>query len=133
MALLMLTFKMADVFRKDGIKVNAIQIPAIKLSKETLIKFKSVWRMAASIQNIYSSTPESMADTYFYICTSEECKDITGKLFNDKRELMRPSNYSSGFIQEFKQLTDKGVYPKYADDIANIERVWELAVQLTSK
>jgi NAD(P)-dependent dehydrogenase (short-subunit alcohol dehydrogenase family) len=96
MALLMLTFKMADKFKKDGIKVNAVQIPAIKMSKETIGKFKSVWRIAALIQNIYSSSPETMADTYFHICTSEEFKDITGKLINDKREIMQSSHYTNG-------------------------------------
>jgi len=131
MALLMLTFKMADTFEKDGIKVNAVQIPAIKMSKETMRKFKSVWRIAAMVQNIHSSSPETMADTYFHICTSEEFKDITGKLINDKRELMQSSHYTSGLMQEVKQLSDKGVYPKYADNIDNIERVWELAIKLT--
>ena len=131
MALLMLTFKMADQFKKDGIKVNAVQIPAIKMSKETMRKFNSMWRIAAMVQNIFSSSPETMADTYFQICTSEEFKDITGKLINDKREIMQASHYTSGLIQEVKQLSDKGVYPKYADNIDNIERVWDLAVKLT--
>jgi NAD(P)-dependent dehydrogenase (short-subunit alcohol dehydrogenase family) len=131
MALLMLTFKMADKFEKDGIKVNAVQIPAIKMSKETMGKFKSVWRIAAMVQNIYSSSPETMADTYFHICTSEEFKDITGKLINDKREIMQSSHNTSGLMQEAKQLFDKSVYPKYADNIDNIERVWDLAIKLT--
>lgn len=131
MALLMLTFKMADTLKKDGIKVNAVQIPAIKMSKETIAKFKSVWRIAAMVQNIHSSSTETMADTYFHICTSEEIKNITGKLINDKREIMQSSHYTSGFMQEIKQLLDKGVYPKYADNISNIERVWDVAVILT--
>lgn len=132
MALLMLTFKMANEFAIDGIKVNAVQIPAIKLSKETMRKFKSVWRVGAVVQNMHSASPESMADTYFHICTSERFKDITGKLINDKREIMQSSHYTSGLIQEIKQLFDNGVYPRYADDRENIERVWDLAVNLTN-
>ena len=131
MALLMLTFKMADEFKKDGIKVNAVQIPAIKLSKETMKKFKSGWRIAATFQNFFSSSPETMADTYFQICTSEEFKGITGKLINDKREVMQSSNYGSGLIQGVKQLSDKGIYPKYANNKDNIERMCDLAVKLT--
>lgn len=131
MALLILTFKMADKFKKDGIKVNAVQIPAIKMTKETIGKFKLVWRIAALIQNIYSSSPETMANTYFHICTSEEFKDITGKLINDKREIMQSSHYTSKSMQEIKQIFDKGVYPTYADNAGNIERVWDLAVKLT--
>jgi len=83
------------------------------------------------VQNICSSSPETMADTYFHICTSAEFKDITGKLINDQREIMQSSHYTSGFMQEVKQLSDKGVYPRYADNIDNIDRVWDLAVKLT--
>lgn len=36
MALLMLTFKVAEEFKSKGIKVNAIQINRVKLSKETI-------------------------------------------------------------------------------------------------
>ncbi len=131
MALLMLTFKMAEEFKKYGIKVNAVQIPAIKLSKETMSKFKSVWKIAALVQNIFSASQEVMADTYFHICTSEEFKDITGKLINDKREVMQVSHYDRGSTQELKQLFDKTVYPAYADNKDNIEQIWETAVRLT--
>lgn len=131
MALLMLTFKMADRLKGYGIKVNAVQIPAIKMSRETMSKFKSVWRVAAVVQNVFSAPPETMADTYFHICTSEEFKEVTGKLINDKRGIMQPSHYAGGLVQEVKQLSDKGVYPRYADDPGNIDRVWDLAVKLT--
>lgn len=133
MALLMLTFKMSDNYKKDGIKINAIEIPAIKMSKETMRKFKSVWRIAASIQKAFSARPETMADTYFHICTSQEFKDITGKLINDKRKIVGSTHYTRGLSQEIKQLFDKGVYPKYADDIENIESVWGVCMNLLSK
>jgi NAD(P)-dependent dehydrogenase (short-subunit alcohol dehydrogenase family) len=132
MAMLILTFKMADNFRSEGITVNAVQIPAIKLSKETVRKFKSIWKVAAAIQNIHSAAPETMANTYFDICTSQEFKDVTGKLINDKREIMKVSCYSGGLIQEARQLLDKGVYPRYADDAENVKRVYDLAVDLTN-
>lgn len=130
MALLMLTFKMSENYAKDGIKINAVQIPAIKMSKESIRKVNSVWRAAATIQNIFSSPPETMADTYFHICTSEEFKDITGKLINDKRKIVQSTHYTSGLIQEIKQFFDKDVYPKYADNIENIEKTWGLCVDL---
>jgi NAD(P)-dependent dehydrogenase (short-subunit alcohol dehydrogenase family) len=132
MALLMLTFKMAEEFKQANIKVNAVQIPAIKLSEETLKQFKSVWKIAGRIQNIFSDSPDTMADTYYYLCTSDQFKNTSGKLFNDKREIMQPSNYSGGFIQNLKQLKDQGVYPNYADNRQDMQRVWDLALQLTS-
>lgn len=122
-ALLMLTFKLAEKYKEVGIKINAVQIPAIKISKETIGKFNSVWKYAAIFQSFFSASPETMAETYFYICTSEEFKDITGKLINAKREIMQSSHYTSGLIQEIKQFFDSGVYPKYADELGNIESV----------
>jgi len=133
MALFMLTIKMAEEFKKEGIKVNAIQISAVKISQQTIKQLKSGWRIAAMIQNTYSSTQESMADSYFYICTSEKFKDITGKLINDKREIVQSTHYKAGIMQEIQQFFDKEVYPKYADDIENIERVWNLCASLTDK
>ncbi len=131
MALLMLTFKMADKFKKGNIKVNSVQIPVIKMSKETIKKMNSGWRIAAIIQNTFGAPPETMADTYYHICTSEEFKNVTGKLVNDKREIVQSSHYTSGLLQEIKQFFDKGVYPQYADNTDNAERVWELCEKLT--
>jgi len=131
MALLILTFRMAKELEETGIKINAVQIPAIKLSRETMAKFKSVWRIAARVQNFFSASPETMADTYFHICTSEEFRPVTGKLINDRREVMEPSPYSGGFLQDMRQLKDQKVYPQYAGDKDNIDRMWDLAVKLT--
>lgn len=132
MALFILTKKMAELLKEQAITVNAIQIPAIKISKETIRQFKSAWRLAARIQNLFSASQESMADTYFDICTSDRFKDVTGKLINDKREIMQTSQYKTDFVSDVKQFFDKGIYPKYADNVENIERVWNFCVRLTN-
>ena len=82
MAFTMLTFKMAAEFNDDGIKVNALQINGSKMSKETLYKFKPLWRQVARVQNLFFPAPEFMAEHYFEICTSERFKNVTGKLIN---------------------------------------------------
>jgi NAD(P)-dependent dehydrogenase (short-subunit alcohol dehydrogenase family) len=131
MALLMLTFRMADECKPYGIAVNAVQIPAIKTSEETRKKFKGLWRLAATVQNSFAQEPETMADTYFYICTSAALKGVTGKLFDKNREIVRPSQYAPGLLPEIKQFLDQKVYPKYAEDRATSEKVWDLSTRLT--
>jgi NAD(P)-dependent dehydrogenase (short-subunit alcohol dehydrogenase family) len=126
MALLLLTFKMAEVMEKSGIKVNAIQIPAIKISRDTRRQFKSIWRLSAEIQNAFGAKSETIANMYFDICTSEAFDHLSGKLINSKLEVMKPSHYTHGFIQVIKQLIDMRVYPRYADDVANVDDVWEV-------
>ncbi|OIJ16808.1 short-chain dehydrogenase [Anaerobacillus alkalilacustris] len=132
MALLMTTIKMADEYKNKNIKVNAIQIPAIKISKRTIQKIDSVWwRTAARIQNLFTPNPSTMAETYFSICTSKQWSDVTGKLINDKVEVVQPSQYGANGRDSIKQFFDKGVYPKYADNKEMIEYIWELCTELT--
>jgi NAD(P)-dependent dehydrogenase (short-subunit alcohol dehydrogenase family) len=132
MALLLLTFKLAEELKNKHICVNAIQITAIKLSKETIQKMESGWKVAARVQNLLSAQPETMADTYFQLCTSEEFKGTTGKLINAKRTIMLPSAYPDTPGQQIKQFFDQNVYPKYAANERNMEQVWELCLKLTS-
>lgn len=126
MALLMLTFKMAKEYKALNIKVNAVQIPAIKMSKETLQKVSPSWRLIARIQNLFIPEPDTMADTYFHICTSEETKDATGQYFNKRNEVMHVSHYPKGFKNEIQQLFNQKVYPRYATDPMIIDKIWKM-------
>jgi NAD(P)-dependent dehydrogenase (short-subunit alcohol dehydrogenase family) len=133
MALLMLTFKMAEHYHEQGIKVNAVQIPVIKVSKETIKKVSPGYRIIARLQNLLGDSQESMANTYFHLCTSEEFKNVTGRLVNDKRKIVNSSHYGSGIKDVVKQFFDKDVYPTYADNREIIEKVWELSARLTEE
>jgi len=132
MALLMLTIKMAEELKSQGIKVNALQINRVKLSKETVIKMKSYWRVLAWIQNLTNPLPSGMADNYFHICTSEEFKNVTGQLFNHKREIVEPSTTEKGFTQ-VKNILGSSRYPRYATNPQNVEQIWSLSTTLTEE
>lgn len=131
MALLMLTFKLADHFKNESINFNAIEIPAVKISKDTIKKLKSFWRLAARVQNLFSSTPESMAETYYHICTTKSFDNISGKLINSSRKVMKPSPKSPNPFQAIKQIFDNNVYPRYANNETNIDLIWKLAKKIT--
>ncbi|WP_054023886.1 SDR family NAD(P)-dependent oxidoreductase [Bacillus sp. FJAT-28004] len=131
MALLILTFKLADQLKSRGIKVNALQINRVKLSKETINKLSSFWKVLARAQNLTNPIPAGMADNYFYICTSEEFRDVTGQLINHKREIVKPSTSEKGFAQ-LKNIFGSESYPNYANDSQNAEKLWILSMELTS-
>ncbi|MFA9556685.1 SDR family NAD(P)-dependent oxidoreductase [Evansella sp. AB-rgal1] len=132
MALVMLTFKMAEEYESEGIKVNALQINGAKMSKETLQKVTLGYRMVASIQNLFFRQPSYMANNYYELCTSDRFKDKTGKLFNDKLDVMTPAlAESQGFLEEIKQVTGTNKYPAYAQKKVVREKVWELCKELT--
>ncbi|SOC11544.1 NAD(P)-dependent dehydrogenase (short-subunit alcohol dehydrogenase family) [Ureibacillus xyleni] len=130
MALLILTFKMAEEYKDAGIKVNALQINRVKLSKETIEKMHSKWKVLARIQNLINPAPSRMADNYFDICTSEAYKNVTGQLFNHKREIIKPATSEKG-IAQIKNIFGISYYPKYANDPKNVEQVWKLCTKLT--
>lgn len=127
-ALVMLTFKMAEEYKEQGIKVNALQINGAKMSKETLQKVTAGWRIIARIQNLYFPPAEKMADIYYHMCTSEEYQNITGKLINDKKEMMTRGVDSPSPLMQVKQLTGNSFYPNYVDQKENQEKIWGLCL-----
>lgn len=132
MGLLMLTFKMAEVYKSRAIKVNALQINRVKLSKETIKNMHSSWKVFAWAQNLTNPLPAGMADNYFHICTSDEFKNVTGQLINHKREIVKPATSEKGFTQ-LKNIFSSSSYPSYATNSQNIDQIWRLSTTLTEE
>ncbi|WP_368505055.1 SDR family NAD(P)-dependent oxidoreductase [Alkalihalophilus sp. As8PL] len=133
MALVMLTFLLAEQLKADNISVNALQINGARMSKETLKKFKPAWRVAAIIQNLYFPPPEKMADCYFTLCTANEFKGVTGKLFNHQIKEIEPAPANPSKIEEIKQLTTSKFHPRYAAERENQEEFLKRSRSLSSK
>jgi NAD(P)-dependent dehydrogenase (short-subunit alcohol dehydrogenase family) len=129
MALLMLTFSMAEEYKDFDIKVNALQINGARMSKETIAKFKPQWRPIAWIQNIFFPLPEFMADNYYEICTSEKFKNTTGKLINHRLKVMQVAQQNPGI----KEIMGSDVYPVYAQRKDLQDKIWDLCLRLTSE
>ncbi len=132
MALLMLTFKMAEMFKDDGIKVNALQINGAKMEKRMLKKLKPRYRSIAMLQNLFIPQTSYMANNYFEICTSDTFQHVTGKLFNDKLEIMQvaPNEYP-GLFKQVKRVFGSSFYPTYANKNDVMDQLWELCTELT--
>jgi len=131
MALLMLTFKLAEQLQCQNIKVNALLINRVKLSKETIKKMRSpFWKALAWMQNLSNPLPTGMADHYFHICTSEEFKHVNGQLINHKREIVQPALSEKG-IDQLKNVFGSSTYPNYAKNIENVDKLWRISTMLT--
>lgn len=120
MALLMLTFKMAEVYKKAGIKTYSLQINGARMQKETLQKFKARWRLIAAIQNMFFKPAAFMARNYFEICTADAFKNQTGIHLNHKLEVMKPGPANP----KPTDIWGTSVYPVYAENKAVQEQVW---------
>jgi NAD(P)-dependent dehydrogenase (short-subunit alcohol dehydrogenase family) len=126
MALLMLTFRMAEEFKRDGIKVYSLQINGATMSKEALMKVKPHWRIIARIQNLFFRPPEFTANLYYEICTAERFKNTTGVHINHKLEIMRPAESGKGIITDIKQGFGAEVFSAYALNKEVNEKIWKL-------
>lgn len=136
MALLLLTYRMAEEYRAKGIKVISVMIPQVKVSKETLDRMTGYYRIIAPfIQNLnpLSLTPAQMADCYYHICASEEFREVTGALVDAKNRIVRPSEQKRPDpISMIGELLNTKHTPPYANNPANIEQMWSLSRQVIS-
>ncbi len=127
MALLMLTFKMAQHYIDLGISVNSLQINGARMSKDTLRKFAPRWRFIAHIQNLFFKPTSFMANNYFELCTSEDFALVTGKLFNHRLKAMKKGPVKP----KLSHILGSNVYPLFAANETVQERVWNSCENLT--
>ncbi|HBG5343302.1 TPA: SDR family NAD(P)-dependent oxidoreductase [Clostridioides difficile] len=120
MALLMVTSMMAQKYKSYNINVNAIMVPATKMSKETIRKFKSYWKFLAFLQNFIIKDSETIGEIYFSICTSNAYADVTGKLINYQGQIVKIADNSLSFM---KIVRSNEFYPPYVDNKEEIEKV----------
>lgn len=125
-ALLMVTSMMKQEYKPYNISVNAIMVPATKMSKETIKKFNSYWKVLAFLQNIIIPKSEIIGEAYFSICTSNVYTGMTGKLINHQGKIVEMANDSISFI---KSITSTDVYPPYVNNKETIEKVWTICKQ----
>ena len=136
MAFLMLSFKQAEEFEPEGIKINSVLISAIKISKDKLRGFKTFyWRTMARLMNLTARPQEDMAESYYKICTSEKFSNLTGKLFNIHAQIMGKPDLEMKWTGKttFQQLRHMTMIPRYAVLSENQEKIRDLGVKLTQE
>lgn len=121
--LLMATFAMAKEYRRYGICVNAIMIPATKMSRSAIHKVKGCWKILAVLQHPFISKRELIGDAYYSICTSETYRGVTGKLINHLGQIVPVADTSLSFL---KIVTSLEFYPPYLDNKEERSRVWDI-------
>jgi NAD(P)-dependent dehydrogenase (short-subunit alcohol dehydrogenase family) len=132
MALLLLTYRMAEEYAPLGIRVNAVMIPATRVEKATLKKFSSYYRLIAPfIQNLnpWALEPEQMAAVYHRVCTADAFREVTGALIDSRCEVLPPleSGRTLSPREVAREVWKTRHAPPYASDPANLERMWNLS------
>jgi NAD(P)-dependent dehydrogenase (short-subunit alcohol dehydrogenase family) len=136
MGLLLLTYRMAEEYRAQGIKVNAVMIPHVRVSRETLNGLTGYYRIIGPIiQNLnpFSLTPEEMAGCYYHICASAEFRRVTGALVDAKNRIILPAEGKRLTpVSLIRELWNTRHTPAYANNPVNIEQMWRLSRQVIS-
>jgi NAD(P)-dependent dehydrogenase (short-subunit alcohol dehydrogenase family) len=132
MAVLLLTHRMATEYAHLGVKVNAVMIPATRIEKGTMKKFRSYYRLIGPIiQNLnpWALEPAQMADTYHHVCTSAEFREISGALVNSKKQVLPPVEGKVPLTprEVAREVWNTRHTPPYANDPDNIEAMWRLS------
>ncbi len=138
MGLLLLTYKMAQKYKKSGINVYNIMIPQTKISKERFRNMSPFYRILGPvIQNLnpFSRTQVEMGQVYYDICTSPELKNLSGVMLDRKLNVITPFLGSKQLnpFQVVRQLIHTTHAPHYAGRTENIEQMWKTGTEVLSK
>lgn len=138
MALLLLTIRMAKEYRRYGIKVNSLMIPATHVSKKSLRKMRGAYRMIGPlIQNLnpWAMEPEQIADCYYRVSVSPEFRHVSGALFDSNLQVIQPPSGRRipGFIKRMGELWNTRHLPPYAAEQKNVDRLWKMANEVASE
>ena len=131
MALLMITFRLAEQLKNEGFSFYYLQINGATMSKETLAKFTTGYRVVAWIQNLFFRPPEFMADLYYEICTSERFRQISGACINHRLEMMEPGPKEPGGKDQIRQVFGASFYPLYAHDRGTSDKILKFCKEVT--
>lgn len=131
LAVLLLTYRMAEEYAARGIKTYSVMIPATKISKDALRRFQGKYRLIGPlIQNLnpWSLEPEVMGDVYFQICTAPRFAEVTGALVDSKLQVLPPiaGGRRLNPLEVAKELRNTRHAPPYAGDPENVERMWQV-------
>lgn len=112
LAQLMFTYKLAEDMKGSGVTVNCIRVPSVKLDEGRYDHLPTLWKMVYKLKRRFSLEPETIAETYAYLAADPSLKEVTGKYFDENRNIVSSSA------------------PSYDKDVW--EKLWEVSEKLTS-
>lgn len=89
MGQLLLLFASAEGYAAEGIRTNAIMIPATKLSADSIAKFPPRYQTIARLQQPFSKEIRYMASRYVEICTAPDLERLHAVVFDHKLQVLR--------------------------------------------
>ena len=112
--MLLLTSWLADQLKDTAITVNSIRVTNVRIDIDQRYPGAPfLMRKIYSIKSKFAIAPEKMAETYTFLATSAEVKQITGTYFDDPQHIVTSSAYSRNpeNIEQLMSLTWSFIKP----------------------
>lgn len=87
----MFTYDAAERFDDTGVTFNAIRVPSVKVDKGRHTEVPFTMGQAYKLKRRFALPPEKMAEVYVFLAADPELATVTGKYFNEKRQLVKSS------------------------------------------
>lgn len=92
LAQLMFTFDLAERLKDNGIRVNCIRVPAVKLDDGRYDHIPALLRGIYRFKMSFSLSTDEMAQTYIDLATSQQYKQTTGAYIDENGKEVKASS-----------------------------------------
>jgi len=92
---IMYTYWLAGEFSGTDMTANCIRVTNVRIDTNRYPDISKFQKKLYSIKSKLSITPEDMAATYEYLATSNEVRNTTGKLFDERNRIVKSNSYST--------------------------------------
>lgn len=132
MGLFLVTRAMAAAWAERGVAFNCVMIPVVRVERSTLRKMSGPFRIIGSLYqywNPFARPPSRLAETYWRICTDDAFRGVTGALIDHRLRVLpvAPADRLLNPLRILRELIRTTVAPSYAEDPANLERIWAVS------
>lgn len=107
LAQIIYTFWLADRLKRDGITVNCIRVPAVRVDMAKYANLPKFLLKLYELKSRSALSPEEMAEVYAHLAVDESLNGVTGKYFDENKKAVAAPGYAQdpGNIQAVMDVT----------------------------
>jgi NAD(P)-dependent dehydrogenase (short-subunit alcohol dehydrogenase family) len=107
LAQIMYTFWLADRFKADGVTVNCIRVPAVRVDMAKYANLPKFLLKMYEMKSRSALSPAEMAEVYAWAAVDETLNGITGKYFDENKQPVTAPRFTldPGNIQAVMDVT----------------------------
>lgn len=109
LAQIMYTLWLAERLQGDGITVNCIRVPSVRVDMAKYANLPAFMLKAYELKSRSALSPEEMAEVYAYLAADESLDGVTGQYFDEKKQPVAIPGYAEKpeNIQAVMELTQR--------------------------